>query len=62
MIDTILPFAALPDASNVAMLAAAGAPGPAPSLHLGVLAAALCCIVAASKGVRAPAGGAEEEA
>lgn len=61
MIETMMPFATLPEPSNVAVLAAAGGPELAPSLHLGVLAAALCCIVAAANGVRAPASRTEEE-
>lgn len=62
MVESILPFAALPDASNVAMLAAANAPGPQPSLHLGVLTAAICCVIAASAGVRTSEGDAQKRA
>ena len=58
-VKSVLPFAALPDASNVAMLASAN--GPDPTVHLGVLTAALCCIVAAAAGVRAPERAAQEE-
>lgn len=61
LVESVLPFAALPEASNVALLAAANAPGPLPSLHFGIVAAALCCVIAASAGVRAPESGARKQ-
>eukprot|EP00892_Ulva_mutabilis_P002823 jgi/Ulvmu1/12541/UM090_0028.1 len=60
LIETMMPFATLPEASDVA-LATAGPPELAPSLHIGVFAAALCCIIAASKGVRTPARSSAKE-
>lgn len=61
-VESILPLAALPDASNVALLAAANVPGPQPALHLGVLTAALCCVIAASAGVRTSNGDGQKRA